>query len=56
MGCRNDIHAALTAEDLMLRRSLYHERFAKLDELVFELIDASHKLRAVVNDELIRVV
>jgi hypothetical protein len=53
--CRDEIHTALAEEDLMLRRSLYHEEFAKLDELVFELIDASRKLRAVVNDELVRV-
>ena len=55
IDCRNDIHAALGEEDLMLRRSLYHEGFAKLDALVFELIDASDKLRVVVDDELMRV-
>jgi hypothetical protein len=55
MDCRDDIHAALGEADPMLRRSLYHEGFAKLDELVFELIAASNKLRAVVDDELVRV-
>lgn len=55
MECRNDIYAALAEEDLMLRRSLYHEGFARLDELVFELMGASHRLRAVVDDELVRV-
>jgi hypothetical protein len=53
--CRNDIYAAIGEEDLMLRRGLYHEGFAKLDELVFELIGASHKLRTVVDSELVRV-
>src|SRR6185437_5925241 len=55
MDCRNDIHAAIEQKDLMLRRSLYREGFAKLDELVFDLIGASDKLRAVVDDELVRV-
>jgi hypothetical protein len=55
VDCRTDIHAALGEEDLMLRRSLYHEGFAKLDMLVFELIGASNKLRVVVEDELVRV-
>lgn len=55
IGCRNDLHAALGEKDLMLRRSLYHEGFAKLDELVFDLLGASPRLRGVVNGELVRV-
>jgi hypothetical protein len=53
--CRAEIHAAICEEDPMLRRGLYHEGFAKLDALVFELVNASDKLRAVVEDELVRV-
>jgi hypothetical protein len=53
--CRNEIHAALEVDDLMLRRGLYHEGFAKLDELVFELTGASRQLRDAVDDELVRV-